>query len=114
MKAMKKKVLSYALNENLPLVCSDNHLITIRYFFKVLTEEKNEKVNLKKRARPQKNLINSTDTEFNLEPIKPDDSYYKLFETGSVLNSTIESTYDDSETLVGSKRRKVQNTLVNR
>ena len=114
MKAMKKKVLSYALNENLPLVCSDNHLITIRYFFKVLTEEKNEKVNLKKRARPQKNLINSTDTEFNLEPIKPDDSYYKLFETGSVLNSTIESTYDDSETLVGSKRRKVENTLVNR
>ena len=107
MKAMKKKVLSYALNENLPLVCSDNYLITIRYFFKVLTEEKNEKVNLKKRARPQKNLINSTDTEFNLEPIKPDDSYYKLFETGSVLNSTIESTYDDSETLVGSKRRKV-------
>lgn len=72
----------------------------------VLTEEKNEKVNLKKRARPQKNLINSTDTEFNLEPIKPDDSYYKLFETGSVLNSTIESTYDESETLVGSKRRK--------
>ena len=114
MKAMKKKVLSYALNENLPLVCSDNHLITIRYFFKVLTEEKNEKVNLKKRARPQKNLINSTDTEFNLEPIKPDDSYYKLFETGSVLNSTIESTYDDSETLVGSKRRKVENTLINR
>lgn len=89
-------------------------MITIRYFFKVLTEEKNEKVNLKKRARPQKNLINSTDTEFNLEPIKPDDSYYKLFETGSVLNSTIESTYDDSETLVGSKRRKVENTLVNR
>ena len=112
MKVTKKIVLSYDQNENLPLVCSKFHFIAIRYFFKVLTEEKNEKVNLKKRARPQKNLINSTDTEFNLEPIKPDDSYYKLFETGSVLNSTIESTYDDSETLVGSKRRKVKNIRV--
>ena len=67
-------------------------------------------MNLKKRARPQKNLINSNDIEFNSEPIKPDDSYYKLFETGSVLNSTIESTYDDGETLVGSKRRKVKDS----
>ena len=108
MKVTKKKVLSYDQNENLPLVSSVwfDLLAKIRFFL-VLTEEKNEKVNLKKRARPQKNLINSTDTEFNLEPIKPDDSYYKLFETGSVLNSTIESTYDDSEPLVGSKRRKV-------
>ena len=67
-------------------------------------------MNLKKRARPQKNLINSNDIEFNSEPFKPDDSYYKLFETGSVLNSTIESTYDDGETLVGSKRRKVKDS----
>jgi len=74
----------------------------------VLTEEKNEKVNLKKRARPQKNLINSNDQKLDdqIEPIKPDDSYYKLFETGSVLNSTIESTFDDGESFVGSKRRK--------
>ena len=108
MKATKKKVLSFDQNENLPLVSSVKFDISTKIRFLVLTEEKNEKVNLKKRARPQKNLINSNDTEFNSQPIKPDDSYYKLFETGSVLNSTIESTYDDGETLVGSKRRKVK------
>lgn len=72
----------------------------------VLTEEKSEKVNLKKRARPQQNLINSNDQLDDLEPIKPDDSYYKLFETGSVLNSTLESTFTEDDDLVGSKRRK--------
>jgi len=70
----------------------------------VLIEDKNEKVNLKKRARPQK--ISSINPIDDIEPIKADDSYYKLFETGSVLNSTMESSFNDDQDLVGSKRRK--------
>jgi len=71
----------------------------------VLIEDKNEKVNLKKRARPQK-ISSNHPIDDDLEPIKADESYYKLFETGSVLNSTMESSFNDHQDLVGSKRRK--------
>lgn len=68
--------------------------------------EKSDKVNLKKRARPQRTQTGVSE-EIENDSFKLEDSYYKLFETGSVLNSTMESTFtEDDEEISGSRRRK--------